>query len=517
MSQPARSLRVVSDAEKRDSGPPSEWEPPVPLSAAHALPAFPVDALPAWVGEQVGAVAEATQTPPDLAGCIALAALSTAAGGRAVARVREGWIEPVNIYTVVVMEPSARKSPVFSAMIRPIYALENHLREQARESIEAARVRRGAAEAAREKAEKIAAGADDGERDAAIADAVDAALLAAAIDIPVEPKLVVDDITPERVAGVLADQGGRLAILSDEGGIFPIIAGRYSGTANTNVFLKGYTGTQLRIDRTSRPAEHVEAPALTLGLTVQPAVIEQLGDTAMLRGSGFLARILYSLPKSLVGRRKARPDPVPEPVAETYHQRLHTIAHTLAGRTDEPAMLAFSESADHLMAELQDDLETKLDPRGGTWAHIGDWGGKLAGQTARIAGLLHTATHPHNPWEHPISAQTFTDAWRLADYYGAHALATFDQIGADHALDTARRLLDWITTTGPASFTKRDAFNATRNSNLRQVRDIEPALDLLHDHGHIHQQTPPERPTGRRGRAPSPTYWTHPAHRKATP
>ena len=49
---------------------------------------FPVDALPEWVGEQVAAVAEFTQTPPDLAGCVALATLSASAGGRA--RVQSG-------------------------------------------------------------------------------------------------------------------------------------------------------------------------------------------------------------------------------------------------------------------------------------------------------------------------------------------------------------------------------------------------------------------------------------------
>ncbi|HYQ66152.1 YfjI family protein [Actinophytocola sp.] len=520
MSEPARSLYSVPGPDTaRDGVGDAGWELPLPLSAAQSLPPFPVAALPGWVADQVAAVAEATQTPPDLAGCVALAALSTAAGGRAVVQVRPGWVEPVNLYTVVVMEPSARKSPVFTAMVRPIYALEKALREEAKESIEAARVRRRAAEAASERAEKTAATldkiADDKDRDAAIADAVEAALSAAAIDIPVEPKLVVDDITPEKVGTVLAEQGGRLAVLSDEGGIFAIIAGRYSGSSNTNVFLKGYTGTQLRVDRTNRPSELVEHPALTLGLTIQPAVIDDLGNTAMLRGSGFLARILYSQPVSLVGHRKARPHPVPDHVADAYNSRLHTIAHTLHGWAEDPARFVFAEHADDLMAELQDDLETRLNPHGGAWAHIGDWGGKAAGQTARLAGLLHTAIHPDNPWEHEITGDTFTHAWELIDYYGAHALHVFDQIGADTDLDTARRLQDWLTRTGPARFSKRDAFKAVRNTTVQKVNDLDTALELLTDHGHIHPQPQPERPKGQRGRAPSPTYWTHPTYRRA--
>ena len=78
--------------------------------------AFPVDALPSWVADQVAAIAEFTQTPPDLAGCVALAALSTAAGGRATVEIRPGWREPLNIFTAVAMPPGSHKSAVFAAI-----------------------------------------------------------------------------------------------------------------------------------------------------------------------------------------------------------------------------------------------------------------------------------------------------------------------------------------------------------------------------------------------------------------
>lgn len=55
------------------------WDEPVPLNPRGPLPAFPVDALPAWLGNMVSGVAEETQTPVDLAGCLALAVIGTAA------------------------------------------------------------------------------------------------------------------------------------------------------------------------------------------------------------------------------------------------------------------------------------------------------------------------------------------------------------------------------------------------------------------------------------------------------
>ncbi|MET9019223.1 DUF3987 domain-containing protein [Actinopolymorpha sp. NPDC004070] len=83
----------------------------------------------------MAAVAEFTQTPPDLAGCVALAALSTAAGGKCEVVVRGSWREPVNIFTVVALPPGARKSPVFTAMPEPLLRAERALGERIRPQI----------------------------------------------------------------------------------------------------------------------------------------------------------------------------------------------------------------------------------------------------------------------------------------------------------------------------------------------------------------------------------------------
>lgn len=86
------------------------------------------------------------------------------------------------------------------------------------------------------------------------------------------------------------------------------VHGRHSGgAANLEVFLKGHAGDLLRVDRKGRPAEHVEHPALTLGLAVQPDVLRDIARMPGFRGRGLLARILYALPTSTVGRRKIAP------------------------------------------------------------------------------------------------------------------------------------------------------------------------------------------------------------------
>jgi replicative DNA helicase len=87
------------------------WEPPVPFGVAGEVPAFPVEVLPSWLGEYVAAVATATQTPPDLAGMLALAVLATVAAGAIEAEPRPGWREPLCLFVVVGWMPAPARAP----------------------------------------------------------------------------------------------------------------------------------------------------------------------------------------------------------------------------------------------------------------------------------------------------------------------------------------------------------------------------------------------------------------------
>ena len=100
------------------------WEPPMPFGAAGEVPAFPVEVLPGWLGEYVAAVATATQTPPDLAGMLALAVLATVAAGAVEVEPRPGWREPLCLFIAVGMDAGARKSSVFTALTRPVADFE---------------------------------------------------------------------------------------------------------------------------------------------------------------------------------------------------------------------------------------------------------------------------------------------------------------------------------------------------------------------------------------------------------
>ncbi|MER6810740.1 DUF3987 domain-containing protein [Spirillospora sp. NPDC000708] len=487
------------------------WPAPAPLSATPELPTFPVWAFPDWLGEYAARLAESTQTPADLAGCLALAVLGVAAAGKVWVR-GPAWTEPTNLFTLVVLPPGNRKSEVYKHMTAPIRAAETILIEEAKPVIAEAVIARRVAEARAEKTEKAAASAVDATQQAAALDEAKTARLALEeATVPAEPCLFSDDATVERLTSHLAEQGGRFAILSPEGEVFSIAAGRYSGAPNFAILKSGHAGEEMRIDRMGRPSERIPAATVTLGICTQPGVLTRLGETPQFHEQGLLGRLLYSVPKSLLGYRNPNPEPMPQQIQETYRANITALVLSLHTLSD-PETLRFAPDAEDEILSLLAETEPRFRPGTGDLAHMTDWGGKYVGAVLRIAALLHIAEHFREGWNRPISLATFQNARQIGEYFTVHAQAAYDAIGADPAVADARALLDWIERTGTTQFGARDVLSSLRR--FKKVADLDPALRVLESHGWIRRLPAPPR-TGR-GRKAGPVYETHPEATGAT-
>jgi replicative DNA helicase len=493
------------------------WELPVPFGAIGEVSAFPVEVLPDWLGEYVAGVATATQTPPDLAGMLALAVLATVAAGAVEVEPRSGWREPLCLFVAVGMDAGTRKSSVFSAMTRPVADFEREQAAAALPGITETAVLRRIADQAAATAEAAAGKAPAGKLEEARAEAIARAAEAASLVVPPLPRWLVDDATPEALAGLLATYG-RIALLSPEGDVFDQMAGRYNQSSGPNlgVYLKGHAGDLLKVDRRGRPPEYVERPCLTIGLAVQPEVLRGLASRPGFGGRGLLARFLYSLPPSLVGHRQPGTPPVPLEVADRYALELQALAASLNAPAGEggPAVLTLDAEAGELLLAFERDLEPRLAAGSGDLDHLAGWAAKLAGATCRIAGLLHLASHLRDGWAQPINADTFAATARLAVYLIQHARAVFDLMGADPRVDDARWLLDWMTRTSRTQFSRRDAHQATPRGRFPKATDLEPALRLLEEHGYLRRLDPePPRDLHGRGRPASPRFLVNPLPR----
>jgi replicative DNA helicase len=315
----------------------------------------------------------------------------------------------------------------------------------------------------------------------------------------------------EVLTSLLCEQGGRMAVLSPEGEIFSIAAGRYSGAPNFAVLKKGHAGEEMRVDRMGRESEQVDAATVTLGICTQPGVLAELGATPQFRDQGLLGRLLFSVPESLLGHRNNRPDPMPAHQESAYQLNTKSLILSLA-RLTEPATLTFTADAQEAIMQLLADIEPRF-RADGDLAHMTDWGGKLVGVTVRIAGLLHLAKNFRDGWSAPITADTFADARDITGYYTEHAKAAYDTIGADPATIDAKSILEWARNTTTTRFTTRDILPALRR--FKKVTDLDPGLRVLESHGWIRRLPPPPR-NGRTGRPAAPTYELHP-HALETP
>ncbi len=477
--------------EKADTPTSVLNETPIPISLDRpSLPDFPTRIFPHWMDDMVEAVAVHTETPRELPVMLGLAVLGMCCQRFFVVQPEPGYIEPLNIWTVAALDSGNRKTAVMQAMTRPVLDWEQKEAEAAKAKIAQTESERETIKARIQILRSQAA--RQGSEDFEDIKAEIAKLETSLPEVPSLPRLWSQDITPEKLGQVMAENGERLAILSDEGGIFDILAGRYSGgVPNLDLFLQAHAGSAVRVDRGSRQAVFMQHPALTMGLSPQPEVLRGLADKPGFRGRGLLARFLYVLPPSRLGYRTMNGEPVPNDVTTAYMNGIAALLNMRVA-TDEqgmlrPYVLKFSAQARKEWKEFSRAVEMDM-REAGRFEHITDWGGKLPGAAARIAGLLHCAEHASSqPWHAEIILTTMARALELAAVLSTHALAVFDLIGADPDLEAAKKVWRWVERNRQASFTARDCFQALKGT-FRRMADLELAFTVLKERLYIFEE-----------------------------
>jgi hypothetical protein len=528
--QARRRAREQAHSDKPTNGKPDSWEQPLPIGATAHCPDFPADVLPGWLREWAEAVSVATQTPLDLPAMLALATGGAALATKFRVVVRPGWTEPTNLFTVTALPPGERKSAVFAEAMAPVQQCEAEEIERMAPVIAEAAAAHRVLEARLKATEQKAAKADNAkDQQELMQEAKELAKELAAHKVPEAPQLFCDDVTPEQLARLLARQGGRMLQASAEGTAFEIAKGRYSETANFDVYLKGHAGDPLRVGRVGRDADVVDRPALSLALAVQPDVIAGLAENASMRGRGFLARFLYSLPLSRVGSRQVAPEAVPLAVSIRYRDGMLALWRTtgtvdMAGKPS-PHWLRFSPEADDLMRAFEGWLEPQL-ADGEALSYLAGWANKLAGAAARIAGVLYVAEsfETDRPWSEPVNAATVAATIRLArDYLLPHAQAAFGIMGDDPLAEDARRAVRWLQErfsescepvnrvngvgiSHGAVVSRRD-LHANVFGGRRRVDEVDAVLALLVKLLYLRPESDPPR----KGHKTSPRFEVNPA------
>ena len=461
------------------------WEEPIPFDTIDT-PNFPVESLPGPLSAFVECLAESTQTPEEMAGILSLGVLATAFQSKYEVEVTPDWREPLCLYPVAVAPPGERKSAVISALTKPIYEYEAERRQAEAVEIDQNRTERKLLEKALQAAQDRATKGKRADLEAGREEALALSAELAQFQEKHPFRLLADDTTPEKLVDIMDTQNGCITVASAEGGIFDSMAGRYDKGANFDVYLKGHAGDPITVDRVGRRQNRIDAPRLTMILTIQPEVLSGLMSNATMRGRGLCGRFLYVMCKSKVGQRAVSPPPVPEAVKANYRSFVRRILADPGAGT-----IRLSPEADGIRKQYQEHSEAKL---GNEWEFMRDWGCKLVGAMVRIAALMHAAQVQGDPAESLISPEVMASAVSIAEFLGVHAMAAYQIMGADEDFEDAKYLWRRIQSTDQEEISKRDLFT-TCQSKFKKVENIEPAIRTLSDMGYLREI---ERQTGGR-------------------
>lgn len=458
-------------------------------NAVDKLPVFNLDLLPCKVRGFSKALCESLQVSP---GMVAPAVVSVSSLGiqkKYAVRPLPGWDEPPNLYIAIVQEPSERKSPTMKEVLVPVYEYETEENERlapeiatykAKKEVLENRIRNTINSLSKSGKKK----GDEKYLDMGDLDTFQNELNQLEEVAPV--RLAVDDVTMEVLGKLLEQNKERIGIMSTEGGIFNILAGRYSDKTVIDIVLKAYSGDRFSQDRLGRKGQTLNNPLITMLLYVQPIIIKEVMENSEFIGRGLNARFLYSIPPSTIGKRRYRVMEIPEADRAEY---VDTVKRLLAIPVPEnPKAVELDGDADKIAESFFYEIEKEMEDAS---PEFKAWLGKLHGTTMRIALSLHCLEYIEKSGEHKINGETMGNAIQIGRYFKAHAEAAYNIMGLMDSPEVrdAKYLIKRIESTGLTEIKLRDLQRMCMNRNGMETREgMIPGLVCLIEHGYVRVQ-----------------------------
>ncbi len=273
-----------SVAELRARAAAVAWEADHPGQLAY-MP-FPSEALPEPLRGFAAALAAATGNDTSCAALAVLVVLAGAVGNRVAAQVKAGWIEPAILWGAIVARSGTTKSALLKLAVAPLLALYKRARQQFAECLAAYGAEKERYEIARETWK---ASQKKGAR------ATDPPIKPEA---PTECRVLISDVTCEKVGALLQDNLLGLLLFRDELAALVLSFDRYAGGRGSDaaVFLSFFDGTPVVIDRKSAAGTiFVDRASVSILGGIQPGILRRVFG-AKERESGLLARLLMVQP-----------------------------------------------------------------------------------------------------------------------------------------------------------------------------------------------------------------------------
>lgn len=462
------------------------------------LPAFPTNLLPPVLGEMVEQTAGAIQAPVDIAGMLVLPVATSNLAGKVQFEGREEHLEQAVLWTLTAAATSERKTPVFNrlrkaldetaAAYSDLWQADDEVRQTQLDMVEA-NIKTLKDQLSKDAELNNTSTISDTAKDKL------KELLRQRIELEkplYKPCVWATSPTPEGLHSVMADNGGRVAVFSDEGGLIGTLAGRYSSKdgADIDPFLSGFVGGALKAPRAGGGRKDVPAAYVTIGLAVQPSVLDELGAMKGAADRGLLGRFLYAMSSTLVGTRMyGASKPIEPRVIQAYHRALAEWANW-PGK-DELVTIRLTPAAYRTYEKFHDSIEVRAGKGGDL--HESLIVSKIAGTTLRVAGLFHCYEHGRNSaMGVDIGEDTMLRAIEMSNsYFIPHSMAVAARFVSAGISGIEGRILNKIKREGWREFKLRDLFQDLKgrgdNATVKRASDLDDAIAALIEDGYIRE------------------------------
>ncbi|WP_081976325.1 DUF3987 domain-containing protein [Novosphingobium pentaromativorans] len=287
------------------------------------------------------------------------------------------------------------------------------------------------------------------------------------------------------------------AFISSEAGV---IFGGHSMKAesvkrNLGLLNQLWDGGPVNEGRVGRGETYIESVRVTMGLMVQPSVLDSFFQKTegLARGIGFFARFLFSHPESTQGLRFYK-EPEAMPSLDEFQRRvtsllqLHALKDDLGRLVTHPVGL--DAGAQKAWICFHDEVEEFI---GGDreYSTIKDVASKAAENAARLACCLHVFTKYGGPFG-DIEHSTMDSACSLMRWYLDEAVRFGRKSEMTEDLRNAELLEGWLVEKHKEAIRQKRETLITVNTirqkgpnALRGGKRIDDALSLLQDHGRL--------------------------------
>lgn len=415
----------------RQNGYIPAWEPIQYSCVETALPPFPIDALPIVCAEMAQETSNVIKTKIEVAALAILAICGSAMGNKTFARIHS-VITRSNTYKIVFQKRGERKSTLFNELIEPVNEWIAEMSETYNKSSYEHSLKKKKLQVLESELSKLQGAEEvDAEKVAAMEKKIYQLEEEVRKNLPVSPCYISNNATNSGIIEIMKNTGGIAAIFSDDGrDVIQIICGLYTGgETQESLYVKCYGGLQPESRGRSGNIITIHHPCLNLFVMVQPDKISKMAETETFRESGFISRIEFCYPESLVGKkdangnliRKFEDREISPKVKHTYSALVKKLLDSYY-ITNEIRYVPVHPDAKQEWIKFHDYFEWHSDEDGKFGDKL-DFLVRLPEKALKYA-LIITLIED----EKEISLANMQKGIKLAEYYAAHATKIMDII-----------------------------------------------------------------------------------------